>query len=137
MMPAPLEIERKFLVCGEGWRAAITDKVRLRQGYLSDAGSLSTRIRLSGSRGWLTLKSREAGPARVEFEYEIPAGHAERLLHDFCRAPLIEKVRYTVAACGQSWSVDVFEGHLAGLVLAEIELPSAQAPATRPIAMKR
>ena len=38
--------------------------------------------------------------------------------------PLIEKTRYIVEHEGFEWEVDVFEGDNAGLVVAEVELPS-------------
>jgi len=42
-------------------------------------------------------------------------------------APLIEKTRHRIEHGGRVWEVDVFDGANAGLVVAEIELPSEDA----------
>ncbi|MDX1763718.1 MAG: CYTH domain-containing protein, partial [bacterium] len=117
------EIERKFLVQGEGWRqgAVGTD---LQQGYLSVDPDRTVRVRLAGDQGTLTIKGRPQGIERREFEYPIPAGDAVVLLQELCLRPLIEKTRYRVQAAGRVWEVDQFAGANEGLVLAEIELQS-------------
>ncbi|WP_431268282.1 alpha/beta fold hydrolase [Dankookia sp. P2] len=129
------EIERKSLVAGEGWRsAALGPGLRLRQGYLPNGGDAATpvvRVRLAGADGFLTIK----GPgllSRAEFEYPIPAAEAEAMLATLCAQPVLEKTRTRVAHGGLVWEVDVFAGHLAGLVLAEVELASADQPFARP-----
>ena len=125
------EIERKFLVAGDGWRAAATEPgVLLRQGYLH-AGTPVVRVRQAGETGFLTIK----GPgllSRAEYEYPIPAAEAAELLRSLCPPPIIEKTRTRVRHEGLVWEVDEFAGHLAGLVLAEVELPSADAAFDRP-----
>lgn len=126
------EIERKFLVAGDGWRqAALGPGLPLRQGYLSDgeAGPV-VRVRLAGPEGFLTIK----GPgllSRAEFEYQVPAADAEAML-GLCAGPVIAKTRTRVAHGGLVWEVDEFAGHLAGLVLAEVELSRAEQEFTRP-----
>lgn len=119
----PLEIERKFLVIGEDWRrAAIGPALRMRQGYVATGGDgMTVRIRLEGERAVLTLKGRGL-TTRAEFEYAIPVEDAEALLTGHCAAPLIEKQRTRVRHAGLVWEVDEFAGHLAGLVMAEVEL---------------
>ncbi|TDH62660.1 CYTH domain-containing protein [Dankookia rubra] len=131
----PTEIERKFLVAGDGWRAtALGPGLRLRQGYLPNGGAPEApvvRVRLAGKDGFLTIK----GPgllSRAEFEYPIPAEDAEAMLAALCIPPVLEKTRTRVAHGGLVWEVDVFAGHLAGLVLAEVELASADQPFARP-----
>ena len=121
----PMEIERKFLVTGEGWRAeALGPGLRLRQGYLPNGSAAEApvvRVRLAGEQGFLTIK----GPGlmrRAEFEYPIPVADAEAMLATLCAPPVLEKTRTRVAHAGLVWEVDVFAGHLAGLVLAEVEL---------------
>jgi len=118
------EIERKFLVAGDGWRSAVVGSEPLRQGYLSRGPGPSLRVRATASRAWLTIKSDTPGLSRLEFEYEIPLADAAALLADVCVRPLIEKVRHCVVHEGRDWVVDVFTGTLDGLVLAEIELTS-------------
>lgn len=125
----PTEIERKFLVAGDGWRAAaLGPGLRLRQGYLPNGGGAEApvvRVRLAGTQGFLTIK----GPgllARAEFEYAIPAADAEAMLATLCLPPVLEKTRTRVGHGGLVWEVDEFGGALAGLVLAEVELASAE-----------
>ncbi|MFC3443282.1 CYTH domain-containing protein [Sphingobium rhizovicinum] len=123
----PIEIERKFLVVGDGWRQSADGGRALRQGYIVREGKVSVRIRLAGDRGWITLKSARAGMVRDEFEYEIAAGEAADMLDRLCSGPVIEKTRYKVPHGGWLWDVDVFAGAAAGLVLAEVELDAADA----------
>ena len=120
-----LEIERKFLVAGESWRTGADAGAAVRQGYLSRGESASVRVRIIGEAAFLTIKSAHAGAARSEFEYPIPPADAEQMLAHLCAAPLIEKRRHTIAVGGHIWTVDVFEGALAGLTLAEVELAHA------------
>jgi adenylate cyclase len=125
------EIERKFLVTGDAWKSGAAG-VRFRQGYLSTEKARTVRVRTEGARGVLTIKGPTAGVSRLEFEYEIPQADADRLLDDLCLRPLVEKVRYRVAAGRHVWEIDEFLGDNAGLVVAEIELGSADEPFERP-----
>jgi adenylate cyclase len=81
----------------------------------------TVRVRRAGDRACVTVKGRGQGISRPEFEYLIPTADAEELLQ-MCSKPLIEKVRYSVPHGRHVWSVDVFRGSNAGLILAEIEL---------------
>jgi adenylate cyclase len=116
------EIERKFLVAGDGWRAHVTERVPIRQAYLSCDGKASIRVRIRDNGGaTLTIKSRGAERRRLELEYPVPVLEAEALIA-LRRGSLIEKVRHLVPHAGATWEVDVFAGENAGLVVAEIEL---------------
>lgn len=117
------EIERKFLVLGDGWREA-AHGTAFRQGFLSTDPERTVRVRVAGERGSLTIKGKTIGTRRAEFEYEIPLADAQWMLDSLCKRPLIEKVRYVLAVGGHTWEVDVFAGENAGLVIAEIELES-------------
>lgn len=117
-----VEIERKFLVSGDGWRGG--PGRRLVQGYLSESGAATVRVRIDDGDAFLTIKGDDPGRSRPEFEYAIPLADAQDLLR-LCRRPLIEKTRYEVEHAGLVWEVDVFEGDNAGLVIAEVELDSA------------
>ncbi|MGY1531205.1 CYTH domain-containing protein [Luteimonas sp. A649] len=126
-----IEIERKFLVTGDGWRAAAHAVVSMAQGYLNDQSSMdegrqraSVRVRLEGEGAFLNIKSRELGHTRQEFEYPLPVGEARDLLA-LCVGGLVEKRRHLVRHGGHLWEVDEFLGDNAGLVVAEIELGSA------------
>jgi len=117
------EIERKFLVAGDGWRDG-AEATRYRQGFLATEPERTVRVRLAGTRGSITIKGKTVGARREEFEYEIPASDAQRMLDTLCKKPLIEKVRHTLPVGRHVWEIDVFEGENAGLVVAEIELES-------------
>lgn len=117
----PQEIERKFLVVGDGWREKAVG-TSFRQGFLSTEPERTVRVRLAGSRGSITIKGKTVGARRDEFEYEIPAEHAQQMLDTLCKRPLIEKIRYRLPLGRHIWEIDVFEGENAGLVVAEIEL---------------
>ena len=127
-----VETERKFLVADDSWRETAPSGVRYRQGYLAtDAGS-AVRVRVSGDRAWLNIKSATVGVTRREYEYEIPAADAHAILEELCVKPLIEKTRFVVEHEGRDWEIDVFEGDNAGLVVAEVELESEDAEVTLP-----
>jgi adenylate cyclase len=117
----PLEIERKFLVSGEGWRSQGSG-VPYRQGYLSTVPERSVRVRLVRDKGYLTVKGMAVGATRTEYEYEIPADEAREMLDNLCERPLIEKTRHRVECHGMTWEIDEFDGDNAGLIVAEVEL---------------
>jgi CYTH domain-containing protein len=117
----PLEIERKYLVNGEGWRAHGSG-VPCRQGYLSTVPERTVRVRLIRDKGYLTIKGISVGATRAEYEYEVPAGEASEMLDKLCERPLIEKTRYRVEHQGLTWEIDEFDGDNAGLIIAEVEL---------------
>ncbi|TXH88722.1 MAG: CYTH domain-containing protein [Rhodoferax sp.] len=125
-----VEIERKFLVQGDAWRQGVTG-VRYVQGYLNRDKARTVRVRIAGTQGFLTIKGESVGATRAEFEYPIPVEDAQALLA-LCEGPCIDKTRYRIPVDGMAWEVDVFAGDNAGLVVAEIELPSEDAPFSRP-----
>ena len=124
-----VEIERKFLVIGDGWKSGTP--TRLSQGYLASSKDSTVRIRLAGDLAWLTIKGPTVGISRAEFEYEIPAADAQQML-DLCEGPIIEKTRWHVTDKNMIWEVDEFFGENAGLVVAEIELRSEDQTFTKP-----
>lgn len=127
-----VEIERKFLVADDSWREAAQPGVRYRQGYLSTNPGSSVRVRVSGDKAWLNIKSATVGLTRREYEYVIPAADAHAILEELCVKPLVEKTRFVVEHGGRTWEIDVFEGDNAGLVVAEVELESEDAEVTLP-----
>ncbi len=127
-----IEIERKFLVGSESWRAGAGPGRRMRQGYLHAGPEGTVRVRIAGDEAWLAVKGETRGLERAEYEYPIPRADAEAMLARLCRPPLVEKTRYVVPFAGRRWEVDVFEGANAGLVIAEVELPAADAAVTLP-----
>ncbi|BAY18794.1 adenylate cyclase [Anabaenopsis circularis NIES-21] len=115
------EIERKFLVKGDGWRNMGVGGV-YRQGYISTQKAVTVRVRIANDRGYLTIKSPSVNCSRSEFEYEIPLADAQEMLDTLCDRPLIEKVRYKVKLGDLTWEIDEFDGDNKGLIVAEVEL---------------
>ena len=118
------EIERKFLVSGDGWRL-LAKGAAYRQGYLNSARERTVRIRTSGDRALLTIKGLTIGATRAEYEYEIPVADGDAMLDSLVEKPIIEKKRYKVPLEGLTWEIDEFFGDNIGLIVAEVELESA------------
>ena len=60
------------------------------------------------------------------------------MLNGLCEPPPIEKTRYFVEWKGHAWEIDVFHGDNEGLIVAEIELATAdQAFVKRALAWAR
>lgn len=146
------EIERRFLVDGRGdkpWRNTV-DIRQITQYYLDSndiefhelaidyrgvplvsiskeesniltkAEHWVSRIRIQNDVVILTLKGKQKGIATIELEWVL-SGLPN--VHSLDEHPCVEKTRYCVnAGDGLVWEVDEFEGVLAGLILAEIEL---------------
>lgn len=126
-----LEIERKFLTCNDSFRAMASKAVIIKQGYLSRDVDATVRVRIIGHEAFVTVKTRNAGYVRHEYEYPIPVGDASEMLQA-CKGLIIEKTRHIVPFGGFVWEVDEFDGALKGIVVAEIELPSADTQFTLP-----
>ena len=126
------EIERKFLVAGEGWREAAVRCERLVDGLLATSKGRKVRVRLYEDRATLTIKTGKKGRLRLEFEYDIPRVDAEHLMARECGASVVAKTRHFVPHEGFTWEVDVYEGVLQGVVLAEVELASVDQDPPRP-----
>lgn len=119
------EIERKFLVTGDGWRERVAASRRIVQGYLASDEHRSLRVRVAGDEAWLTVKGGLQGISRAEFEYPIPLADAENMLA-LCLPGVIEKIRHHIPHGGRLWEVDEFLGENRGLIVAEIELEDAK-----------
>lgn len=118
------EIERKFLVRNASYRECADSKATIRQAYLSTDPDSTIRVRTMNSRAFLTVKSRNKGLVRHEWEYEVPYEDAIEMMNSCAVAPVIEKIRYRVGR----WEIDEFHAALEGLVIAEIELSSPDEP---------
>jgi adenylate cyclase len=127
-----LEIERKFLVRSDAWRAEVANRELLRQGYLTSGSQCSIRARIAGAQAWLNIKARKSGMTRLEFEYPIPVADADEILNELAQGPILEKYRHRVPAGEYVWEIDEFLGANAGLIVAEIELTSEDAVFGRP-----
>ena len=140
-----VEIERKFLVGSDEYKALAYARADIRQGYIAAANGRTVRIRLrretslpSGDLihegAYLTIKgpSDDAGLSRYEFETEVSVADGRELMH-IALPGTIEKTRWLVhMADGHTFEVDEFFGENAGLVMAEVELGSADEPVTLP-----
>lgn len=126
------EIERKFLIKGH-FEQHVTSSNRIAQGYLSSVPERTVRVRIMGSKAFLTIKGigNESGMSRFEWEKEIEICDAEQLLQ-LCEPSIIDKTRNYIP-CGQrQFEVDVFHGQNDGLIMAEIELGSENETFDRP-----
>ena len=118
------EIERKFLVMGDGWRENAVG-THYRQGYLNSVKERTVRIRTINDKAFLTVKGLTVGCTRLEFEYSIPYDDCVKMLDELAEKPIIEKTRYKIpAGNGLTWEIDEFHGVNEGLIVAEIEVPS-------------
>ena len=124
-----VEIERKFLVSGGGWRQG--EGVAYAQGYLNRDPQRTVRVRIAGDTAFLTVKGVSKGATRAEFEYEIPVADATQLLA-LSDGPVVRKLRRVIEHEGLAWEVDEFQGENAGLVVAELELESEDQTYAKP-----
>ena len=95
------EIERKFLVVGDAWRA-LAKGTKYRQGYLSTVKERTVRVRTIDDAAFLTIKGITVGMTRAEYEYEIPTADATEMLDDLCEKPIIEKTSDYRQSIGRS-----------------------------------
>lgn len=122
------EIERKFLVHNNLFKPTEGSGTKIVQAYLSTRPESTVRIRIIGKVAYLTIKSKNNGAIRDEWEYEIPMTDALEILENCDCLSKIEKTRYR----HNQWEIDVFEGQHKGLILAEIELNSADEKFDKP-----
>lgn len=120
-----IEIERKFLVKNEGFKAEATAKYRYQQGYIEGPLTATVRVRVIEEKGFITVKSKSVHFTRSEYEYEIPLADAKEMLESLC-GNKVEKYRYIVWHEGKRWEIDEMLAANKGLLLAELELQSEQ-----------
>ena len=129
------EVERKFLLASEAWRADSDGGSRIMQGYLANSPGCTVRVRVKGAEAWLTIKggaNDAAGVQRLEYEYAIPLEDARELLSELAERPFIDKVRHIVPVGDHVWEIDEFGGDNAGLIVAEVELSDADESFEKP-----
>ena len=126
-----IEIEHKYLVVNDKYRNMASSSHRIMQGYLSREPQRTVRIRVKDNQGFITIKGKNVGDTRAEFEYPIPIDDAMQLLN-MCLPTVIEKTRYLVPFEGHTWEVDEFHGASQGLVVAEIEIGNSNQQYTLP-----
>ncbi len=135
-----IEIERVFLLRGMPPLPATDDVLHIEQGYFEPGAAVAagfgeeegrvrrTTDRLGCRRHFLTRK-RGSGLVREEDEREIDEAAFERLWGE-TGARRIVKDRHRIAAADLVWEVDRFDDP--PIVLAEVELPSADHPVAIP-----
>lgn len=137
-----IEIEKKFLVLDDGYKAQAVESHRIRQGYIAHDMGRSVRVRIRDGKGVLTVKGPFIGlGSRPEWEKGLSLQEAEELFL-LCKPGSVDKTRWVVPVGGSAGSptgwparffeVDEFHGENEGLVLAEIELASEDEPFERP-----
>ena len=128
-----IETERKFLVKDESFKAQAVEYHRIRQGYIAHDEGRTVRVRLSDDQGVLTIKgpSMDGGLSRLEWEREITREEAEDLFL-VCKPGTVDKTRWIIPAGNRKFEVDEFHGENEGLVMAEIELGSADEAFEKP-----
>ena len=148
------EIERRFLVDGRGdkpWREC-NSKTHIKQFYLDSAAleinqqsiaylglelvkitpeeygilvgenNWTSRIRMADEDIMLTMKGKRLHASATELEWKINSLPSMQNLEQL---PHVIKTRYNkLGSDGLLWEIDEFEGSLAGLILAEVELES-------------
>lgn len=115
------EIERTFLVDNDSFREMATKTIDIKQGYLNRDPERTVRVRIANDRGFLTVKGKNTGCERLEFEYEVPLEDAEQMLF-LCSGRVIDKTRYIIPFEGFVWEVDEYHKDLSGLIVTEVEL---------------
>lgn len=118
------EIERKFLVKDIEQVKVLSRSVHeIRQAYISDRPEVTVRVRTYDSEAYVTIKGKNKGAERDEWEYRVPYDEALEMAEKLCGGFTIDKTRYKVNHGGLEWEIDEFHGRHNGLILAEVELP--------------
>lgn len=138
---APLEIERSFLLRGMPALPTHTDTpiatLRMTQGYLPENARETIGIegrlrRIEHADGRIELRHTVKsgfGLVRSEVERDIDAAEFDRLW-PLTEGRRVSKTRHCVPFGDLVWEIDRFDG--IDLVLAEVELPSADTPSPVP-----
>lgn len=130
-----MEIERKFLVTDDSYKALAYSHSEICQGYICSGHGRTVRIRLRDesacggtSHAYLTIKGPSPdGVSRYEWEKEIPLDEAYELLK-ICEPGRVKKTRWLVKSGKHTVEVDEFHDKNEGLLFAEIELGAPDEP---------
>jgi adenylate cyclase len=127
-----IEIERRFRISSDAWREDVARSTQITQGYLAITNESVIRVRVRDIQGYVTIKSRDGGMSRQEFEYAVPLADAQSLLK-LCGQRVLEKTRHEVNYAGYLWEIDEYKDPLEDLILAEVELTSETEDPPRPL----
>jgi adenylate cyclase len=118
---AGVEIERKWLVPKAPADALAAPSELIEQGYLTiGSDGTETRLRRRGERCSLTVKSG-SGMTRAEHEVELSAEQFAALWPATEGARLLKRRHLLRTEEGRVIELDVYEGGLGGLMVAEVE----------------
>ncbi|HEU0196342.1 MAG TPA: CYTH domain-containing protein [Nevskiaceae bacterium] len=127
-----IEIERKFLLLSDAWRAEVGRSRHMDQAYLDvPGGRASIRVRIAGAEARFNIKAAVVGAARAEYDWPVSLADAREILETLCVGRL-EKTRHYVERGAHTWEIDEFSAANAGLVMAEIELKAVDEAFDRP-----
>lgn len=126
-----IEIERKFLVQNTNWPRS-ENRIVMRQGYMAQQGKLVCRVRQKNEQFYLSVKAKIDNLSSYDYEYPIPAEDGETMLNKLCDHAAVSKTRHLIKQDNLTWEIDEFHDANEGLVVAEIELPSADHPFDMP-----
>jgi adenylate cyclase len=118
-----VEVERKFLV-GELPDLERTESNEIEQGYLATGSDGEVRVRRKGEQLVLTAK-RGSGLSRDEAEVELDQASFDELW-PLTEGRRLHKRRHVIPHGELKIEMDVYEGDLEGLRVAEIEFPSEE-----------
>ena len=120
-----LEIERRFLIKNDSWKAFITKKIFIEQGYLSkNLDDWIIRIRFTGKDFKIALKKHIKSFTNFEFEYSIPRKDGKTIMSKLSNT--IKKERFFLEVGKKSWIIDCFKEKNYPLKIAEIELSTEE-----------
>ena len=131
------DIERKYLIEREDLsflQLIVGEKIK--QAYIQNENSRTVRVRTKGEKAFLTVKIGNESLNRDEFEYQIPVQDAISMM-EIMNLKVLSKIRYEIKFENNLWEVDVFEGKLDGLIIAEIELESEDESFNKPVWLGR
>lgn len=129
----PLETERKFLLRPEDVARFVpsdAEQIQIEQAYVVSGPQGALRVRRKRSPGQdaflLTCKGPKTGGSAEEIEFPIPWERYAVLVASLT-GRLVRKTRFVLPLSGHTAEIDVFEGPLAPLCLAEVEGPDCAA----------
>lgn len=127
--PGELEIERKFLLRSVPQMPPHDEIWNIEQGYFAEGGRLRRTVMPDGSIVCTHVIKKGQGLVRIERERQISPDEFDR---EWPRTNgrRLSKIRHRIREGEVVWEIDAFKG--IELVLAEVELPSADAAVAIP-----
>ncbi len=129
--PENTEIERKWKVDISQVNTIpglLRDKGKpISQGYIAITDDVEVRLRQKGSAYFQTVKS-DGDLVRQEFEIKLPKAEFD-VLWPSTLGKRLEKVRFEIPHKDHTIELDIYDGKLKGLAIAEVEFESISASA--------